>query len=333
MKTVNIKEVAQQAGVSIATVSNVLNRPEVVARPTRERVQSAIDSLGYVPSHLARQLGGSQQGTAVGLVLYDVRNPFLTDVARGAEDLLHSVGQSVVLCNTDVDPDREARYLDQMAQQKAQGVLITPADLSAEWLARQRARGLHLVLFHNSTDHPDVCSVAVDDTAGADMAVTHLLARGHDRIAFVTGPPGMRQSVDRGAGCHRAFERTGRSPDDLRVIATGAYTLDQGRRAGEQLLAATDRATAVFCANDLLALGVMQVALRAGLRVPDDLAIVGYDDIVAATTASVPLTTVHVDGYALGRTAGELIVDEMRNPEHSHRREVFAPRLVERFSA
>ncbi|MEY9211841.1 LacI family DNA-binding transcriptional regulator [Thermobifida halotolerans] len=333
MKTVSIREVAREAGVSVATVSNVLNRPEIVASRTRNRVQAAIEALGYVPNLAARQLSNGSS-TAVGIVLFDVRNPFLAGVARGAEDFLYGVGQTAVLCNTDVDADREQRYLDMLAQQRAQGVLVTPAALTGEWLDGLRDRGLRAVLFHNSTDYPHICSVAVDDVGGGELAATHLLARGHRHIACVTGPSDMRQSIDRLEGCHRAVARAGLPADSVEVVEVGAFTLDQGRRAGERILTSATSATAVFCANDLLALGVMQVVTRAGLRVPEDLAVVGYDDIDAAATAGVPLTTVHVDGHELGRAAARLLVDEVTNPnEHRHRRLLFSPRLVERASS
>ncbi|WP_030378106.1 LacI family DNA-binding transcriptional regulator [Streptomyces sp. NRRL F-6677] len=330
MNTVGIKDVASRAGVSIATVSNVINRPEKVAPATRERVEEAIGVLGYVPNPAARQLSGSR-GSIVGLVVFDVRNPFLTDLARGAEDFLHTTGQTVTLCNTDVLPDKEERYLRQLAQHNAVGVLITPADLNRAWLDGLRDRGLRVVLLHNSDAYPDVCSVAVDDVAGADAAVTHLLARGHERIAFVTGPAHMRQSQDRLAGSRQALARAGRPAETLEVVEVSAFTVDQGRRAGEQLLTAGERVSAVFCANDLLALGLMQTAFRAGLRVPRDLAIVGYDDIHSAATAGVPLTSVHVGGYDLGQAAARLLLDE-DGPGHVHQRLVFPPRLVERSS-
>ena len=332
MKTVNIREVARQAGVSVATVSNFLNRPEIVAPATRDRVRAVIDDLGYRPNQAARQLSNGY-GTAVGLVLFDVRNPFLTGVARGAEDHLHTVGRTVVLCNTDVDPAKEERYLQMLLQQQAQGVLITPAALSREWVERTRGRGLRPVLFHNSTDHPDVCSVAVDDAMGGELAGTHLLARGHRRITCVTGPAHMRQSVDRLAGCRRAVELAGLPEESVDVVEASAFTLEQGRRAGERILASAKECTAVFCANDLLALGLMQALTRAGRRIPDDIAVVGFDDIESAATAGIPLTSVHVDGHALGAAAAKLLVEEVEEPGHRHRRLSFTPHLVERASS
>ncbi|MGM1063823.1 LacI family DNA-binding transcriptional regulator [Saccharothrix sp. Mg75] len=328
-----IKQVAATAGVSTATVSNVLNRPDRVAPVTRARVLAVIEQLGYLPNAAARTMV-SGRTKAVGLVVFDVRNPFLTDVARGCEDTMLEFDNAVMLCNSDVSPDKERRYLDLITEQRMQGVLINPVDPTPAWVAGLRERGLRVVLLDNVADLPDVCCVAVDDVAGAEQAVTHLLGRGHRDVAFVTGPMTMRQSVDRRAGSLRALERAGRSPDDLRTVEVRAFTVEQGRRAAERLLAGTDRPTAVFCANDLLALGVMQVALRGGLTVPDDLALVGYDDIDAAETAAVPLTSVHVDGYELGQAAARLLADEIDlGPEHVHRRRVFEPKLVERASS
>ncbi|XVS60979.1 LacI family DNA-binding transcriptional regulator [Actinosynnema sp. CA-299493] len=333
MSTVGIKQVAETAGVSTATVSNVLNRPDRVAASTRARVLKVIEQLGYLPNAAARTMV-SGRTKAVGLVVFDVRNPFLTDVARGCEDTMLGFDNAVMLCNSDVSPDKERRYLDLITEQRMQGVLINPVAPTAEWLAGLRARGLRVVLLDNVADLPDTCCVAVDDVVGAEQAVTHLLGRGHADIAFVTGPLTMRQSADRRAGCLRALDRAGRTHDTLRTLEMAAFTVEQGRRAAERLLASRDRPTAVFCANDLLALGVMQVALRRGLAVPDDLAIVGYDDIDAAETAAVPLTSVHVDGYELGQAAARLLADEIAlGAEHRHERRVFEPKLVERASS
>ncbi|MCR3750706.1 LacI family DNA-binding transcriptional regulator [Lentzea californiensis] len=333
MSTVGIKHVAETAGVSTATVSNVLNKPDRVAAATRDRVLKVIKELGFVPNAAARTMV-SGRTKAVALVVFDVRNPFLTDVARGCEDTVLAFDNALMLCNSDVSPDKERRYLDLITEQRMQGVLINPVAPTAQWLAELRERGLRVVLLDNVADLPDVCCVAVDDVVGADQAVTHLLGRGHRDIAFVTGPLSMRQSADRRAGCLRALDRAEIPHDALRTVETAAFTVEQGRRAAEQLLASRVRPTAVFCANDLLALGVMQVALRGGLTVPGDLAIVGYDDIDAAETAAVPLTSVHVDGYELGQAAARLLTDEIAlGPEHRHERQVFEPKLVERASS
>ncbi|MET9226167.1 LacI family DNA-binding transcriptional regulator [Lentzea sp. NPDC003310] len=327
-----IKQVAETAGVSVATVSNVLNRPDRVAAPTRARVLEVIERLGFVPNAAARTMV-SGRTKAVALIVFDVRNPFLTDVARGCEDTMLAYDNAVMLCNSDVSPAKERRYLDLVTEQRMQGVLINPVQPTAQWLASLRSRGLRVVLLDNVADLPDVCSVAVDDVAGAEQAVTHLLGRGHDSIAFVTGPMTMRQSVDRHAGSLRAFDLAERPHDSLRVLEMAAFTVEQGRRAGERLLASARRPTAVFCANDLLALGLLQVVLRAGVSVPGDLAIVGYDDIDATEAAAVPLTSVHVGGYELGQAAAELLADEIDSDVHVHQRKVIEPKLVERASS
>ncbi|MFC4561337.1 LacI family DNA-binding transcriptional regulator [Nocardiopsis mangrovi] len=332
MKTVSIKTVATEAGVSIATVSNVINRPAVVSVATRDRVQAVIDALGYVPNSAARHLS-SGRSTAVGLVLFGVRNPYFADIARGAEDTLQRAGHLSVLCSTDLDTRREEDYLDQLAHQGIRNLIITPVQVSEPWLDRLKERGFTFVLIHNWADHPEICSVAVDDVLGGEQAATHLLARGHQAITFVTGPMSMRSPRDRYEGCLRAILRSGRTREDLQVIEVDDFTIEQGRRAGERLLAATRPGTAVFCANDLLALGVVQAAFRAGRRVPEDLAIIGFDDIESVNTTAVPLTTVRVEGYQLGRAAAQMLLDEQRDPEgHTHRRQVFSLRLIERSS-
>ncbi|WP_028647588.1 LacI family DNA-binding transcriptional regulator [Nocardiopsis sp. CNT312] len=332
MKTVSIKTVATEAGVSIATVSNVINRPAVVSAATRDRVRAVIDALGYVPNSAARHLI-TGRSTAVGLVLFGVRNPYFANIARGAEDVLRQAGHLSVLCSTDLDTAREEEYLDQLAHQRIRNVIIAPVQVSQGWLERLRERGFNFVLIHNADEHPEVCSVAVDDALGGEQAATHLLARGHQNIVFVTGPMNMRAPRDRYEGCLRAVLRSGRTQEALRVIEVDDFTIEQGRRAGERLLVATQPGTAVFCANDLLALGIMQAAFRAGKRIPEDLAIVGYDDIESVTTTGVPLTTVRVEGHELGRAAAQMLLDEERDPDgHAHRRKLFSPRLIERLS-
>jgi LacI family transcriptional regulator len=184
---------------------------------------------------------------------------------------------------------------------------------------------------------PDHCSVFVDDVAGGDLAATHLHDGGHRHIAFVGGPASLPQVTDRLAGVRRAYARSGLDADDLVVLDTAALGIPEGRRAGARLagLPASRRPTAAFCANDLLALGLLQEAVRLGLRVPEDLAIVGYDDIVFAEAAAVPLTSVAQPRQLIGRTAAEMVIAEARERggAHEHRQVVLTPELVVRASS
>jgi LacI family transcriptional regulator len=329
----SMKDVAARAGVSLGTVSNVLNRPEMVSERTRHRVQAAIEALGFVRNESARQLRGGGSRTLAYVVL-DAANPFFTDVARGIQDAADAEGLAVYLCNSGEDRHRQAAYLDLLEQQRVEGVLITPIDAGDPRIADLARRGTPVVVVDRGAG-PGHCSVTVDDVLGGDLAVTHLLDTGHERIAFIGGPRTLGQVGDRIAGAQRALARAGLSPDALTVLETSRLDVAEGRRAGERLagLPLARRPTAAFCANDLLALGLLQQMVRLGLRVPEDMAIVGYDDIEFAEAAAVPLTSVSQPRHLLGRTAAELLLDESRGgAEHEHRQVVFDPELVVRTS-
>jgi LacI family transcriptional regulator len=326
-----MKDVAARAGVSLGTVSNVVNRPELVSERTRRRVQAAIDELGFVRNESARQLRGGGSRTLAYVVL-DGSNPFFTDVARGVERAADAAGLAVYLCNSAEDSRREAFYLDLLEQQRVEGVLLTPVDADSPHVEALAARGTPVVLVDRSAG-PGLCSVTVDDVLGGDLAVTHLLETGHRRIALVGGPRAIGQVADRITGAEQAIARVPGA--ELIVLETAALNVAEGRRAGERIagLPAVRRPTAAFCANDLLALGLLQQMVHLGLEVPDDLAIVGYDDIDFAEAAAVPLTSVSQPRHLLGRTAAELLLSEARGRGgHEHEHVVFAPELVVRAS-
>jgi DNA-binding LacI/PurR family transcriptional regulator len=339
MAGASIKEVARRAGVSIGTVSNVLNRPDTVAPATRQRVLDAISALGYVRNDSARQLRAGRSRT-IALVVLDVANPFFTDVARGAEAAAERSGAMVIVCNSGEDVARERRHLDQLEEQRVLGVLITPVDDGPESRVEQLIdRGMPVVLVDRGSGHPSRCSVAVDDVLGGRLAGAHLLERGHRRIGYIGGPLSIRQVADRHAGIAAALSEarsTGPAADraELRVVEMPSLSVAAGRQAASALASAdpADRVTAVFCANDLLALGALQELTRRGLRVPDDIAIVGYDDIEFAAAAAVPLSSVRQPRDQLGRTAAQLLLEELGDPHHEHRHVVFKPELVVRAS-
>jgi LacI family transcriptional regulator len=337
--TPGIKDVALHAGVSIGTVSNVLNRPDVVKEPTRRRVLDSISALGFVRNEAARHLrNGSSR--VLGYVLLDPSNPFFADVARGAEDTARGAGMALFLCNSEEDPAREIEYLDILLEQRVHGVLITPVDGSAERLRTMPARGVPVVFLDRAaSDTTGWCSVSVDDREGGDLAVTHLLEQGHTRIGFVGGPMSITQVADRRHGSLRALERSGLPASRLVVLETTALTVAEGRRVGQRLLGlpARRRPSAVFCANDLLAIGLLQQMIQHGVDVPGEMAIVGYDDIEFAAAAAVPLSSVSQPRYELGRRACQLLLAEAdarttRVP-HVHEQVEFTPELVVRASS
>jgi LacI family transcriptional regulator len=332
---VSIKEVAARAGVSVGTVSNVLNRPDIVASSTRARVLEAINALGFVRNESARQLRAGRS-RMIGLVVLDVANPFFTDVARGVEDEASESGLAVIMCNSDEQLARESGYLDLLEQQRVQGILITPVTDDEASLARLQARGTPVILVDRRSPSGNQCSVAVDDVLGGDIAVSHLLAGGHERIAFAGGPVSLRQVADRREGALRALKRAGASSAELMIIDTPALNVAAGKAAGSAIaeIGSAARPTAVFCANDLVALGLLQEMTHNGIKVPDDIAIVGYDDIDFAAAAAVPLSSVRQPRHQIGRTAAQLLLEESLDQEaHKHRQVIFQPELEVRRSS
>jgi DNA-binding LacI/PurR family transcriptional regulator len=330
----SIKEVARHAGVSLGTVSNVLNRPEVVAPVTRQRVLDAIADLGFVRNDAARHLRAGRSRT-VAIVVLDVANPFFTDVASGAEAVVEEAGCMVVVCNSGEDPARERRHLDLLEEQRVRGVLVTPvSDGRQPRLERFVERGIPVVLVDRGARSANQCSVAVDDVMGGRLAADHLAAQGHRRVAFVGGPLSLRQVADRLDGATGALSERGVAPP--RVVETAHLTVAAGRDAVDEIAAlpAGERPTAIFCANDLLALGVLQGLIARHLRVPEDMAVIGYDDIEFAAGAAVPLSSVRQPREELGRTAAQLLLEETGDGrQHQHRHVVFQPELVVRKSS
>jgi LacI family transcriptional regulator, galactose operon repressor len=326
---VSIREVAAHAGVSVATVSNVLNRPEIVAQRTRDRVNASIRQLGFVRNESARQLRAGHSRT-IGLVVLDVANPFFTDVARGVEDEASKAGLAVILCNSDDQERKEKRYLELLEAHRVQGVLITPVAGAGSRLARLQRRGTSVVLVDSRSPSRGQCSVAVDDVLGGRLAGQHFRDLGHERVAFAGGPMSIPQVSDRRKGFTSALRGV-----NVRTVLTPTLSVAAGRQAGAELsnLDPAERPTAVFCANDLLALGVLQEMTLRRIRVPRDMAILGYDDIDFAAAAAVPLSSIRQPREQLGRAAAELLLDEANAADrHEHRHVVFKPELVARES-
>ncbi|MEB8338561.1 LacI family DNA-binding transcriptional regulator [Streptomyces endophyticus] len=336
-QSVGIKDVAREAGVSVGTVSNVINRPEAVADATRARVQAAIERLGYVRSESARQLRAGRS-RIIGLLVLDMGNPFFVDVARGAERAARDTGLGVMVCNSAQSPAEEADYLSLFAEQRVRGVLLTPAEATGPTVEAFRRHDIPFVLVDRVAEGATECSVSVDDVNGGALAVRHLIDAGHRSIAYVSGPRTLNQVEDRRQGALRALKEAGLPASALRELPTERLDVAAGRDAGARLLGLTERPTAVFCANDLLALGVLQSLYAAGVRVPDDIAIVGYDDIEFAAAAAVPLTSVRQPAVHMGALAADLLLEEIEAADdpgraHEHRRVVLQPELVVRGSS
>ncbi|NYE18005.1 LacI family DNA-binding transcriptional regulator [Microbacterium immunditiarum] len=331
---VSVRDVAAAASVSVGTVSNVLNRPDKVAPATVKRVNSAIEELGFVRNDAARQLRAGRS-RSIGLIVLDVRNPFFTDVARGAEDRAAADGMTILLGNSDENAERERSYLDLFEEQRVNGVLITPLIDDLPRLELLQRRGTPVVLVDRESADRRFSSVAVDDIVGGELAVRHLVETGRRRIAFVGGPMAIRQVTDRLEGARRAAAET--PGVTVEVVETESLSALAGREAGAEIRerAAADRPDAIFAANDLLAMGVLQALMMQGeVRVPDDIALIGYDDIDLASSAVVPLSSIRQPAALIGYTAVELLLKQASRLDGGGEceRVVFQPELVVRAS-
>lgn len=333
MAAASIRDVAQHAGVSVGTVSNVLNRPGEVSAESISRVHRAIEELGYIRNDAARKLRAGVS-TTVGFVVLDGQNPFFGDVVRGAEDEASRHGIAVLYGNTDEDLGRQRMYLDLFEEQQVRGVLISPYGDINPRLERLRSRGIAAVLVDRFSGDGRFSSVSVDSVVGGRMAVEHLIETGRRRIAYVGGPFDVRQVTDRLAGARVAVENSTESVE-IEVIVTGALTVAEGAAAAARILdrPRRDWPDALFAANDLLALGLLQGLIVAGrMLVPDEIAIIGFDDIAFAAAAAVPLSSMRQPSGVIGRTALRILLEETADPELIPRQTVFQPELVVRAS-
>ncbi|PKZ66973.1 LacI family transcriptional regulator [Gordonia terrae] len=332
---VSMRDVAAAASVSVGTVSNVLNAPGKVSPSTVARVQAAIDQLGFVRNDAARQLRAGRS-RCVGMVVLDVGNPFFTDIARAAEQRAADHDLTVLLGTSDDDESREQAYLDTFDEQRVFGLLVSPIGDDLRRFDSLRRRGTPVILVDRDAGGSPFDSVAVDDIAGGLLAVSHLCETGRRRIAFVGGPPGLRQVADRRRGAQAAVD--GVDGASLEVVHTSTLSVLAGREAGTALLGRPpgERPDAVFCANDLLAIGVLQAFTMLGgaVAVPDDIAIIGYDDIDFARSAVVPLSSIRQPTTRIGVTAVDLLISAANDPAERHEPSnlVFQPELVARAS-
>jgi LacI family transcriptional regulator len=332
---VSVKDVAALAGVSVGTVSNVVNSSAVVSEATRTRVEDAIAKLGWVRNESARQLRAGRS-RSIGMVVMDIGNPFFTDIVGGVEDYVQDLGFTVQLGNSAQQASRELRQLKLFEEQRVRGVMLAPIGGIGERVARLRRQGIPVVLVDRA-EGADICSVSVDDVEGGRLAVSHLVDLGHEQVAFVGGPSSLRQVRDRALGAQLAVSRLD-AAGALLTLSTQRLDTESGvAAAGElALMSPPERPTAVFAANDLLAIGLLQGFVTHGLRVPQDIAIIGYDDIAFAAGAAVPLSSIRQPRRLLGRRAAELLFLEVEALEqdlpHQHQQVEFLPELVVRRS-
>ena len=330
----NISDVAALAGVSSATVSRALNGKSTVDPELADRVRRAATELGYHPNGLARSLR-TQTTAVLALIISDVENPFFTAIARGVEDVAQTAGFSVVLCNSDENPDKERRYLGVALQERMAGVVLSPGGQPPDLTALLR-RGTPVV----AVDRPlrQVDQVLVDTRQAAAEATAHLLAGGYRRIGCITGPAGIHTADDRLAGYRDALRAAGtaaRGPSE-NLVRRVEYRADGGAAAARQLLRATQPPDALLVANSAQAIGVLETLTDAGLRLGPDVGMVAFDDVRWATLIDPPLSVVAQPAYGIGAVAARLLLDrvgERAAEARPPRIRTLAARLIERGSS
>jgi LacI family transcriptional regulator len=323
-----IQDVARHAGVAIGTVSNVLNNPDKVTERTRLKVEAAIAELGFVRNSAARALAARRTDT-VGLVLIDIGNSLFVDIARGAESAAGQAQLKLLLANSDSTRTKQDNYLELFDQARVAGVLLTPLEEPLDVAHAVLGHGRPVVLVIATSADPLTCSVMVNEELGGYLAATHLIHGGAQRLVFLAGCPDLRLIRRRLTGVERAVAEAGAS---LSVVEASNLGLATGREVGREILL-SQSVDGVVCPSDLLAVGVIQAATELGIRVPDELIVIGYDDNHFASESSIPVSTVSLPGYRMGELAIELLLEEIHSPvDHTHRTVMLDPHLIPRRS-
>jgi DNA-binding LacI/PurR family transcriptional regulator len=324
-------DVAARAGVSVATVSRALSGdPKRVSAPVLQRIVDAAEELEYIPNNLARNMR-SGSARILGLIISDIGNPFFTAVARGVEDVAQRHGYSLVLANTDENPEREAASLSVMAAERAAGVIIATTNENGSALRRFQDLGMAVVAIDRHIVDLPTDSVVVDNEGASYEAVSHLIRLGHRRIAIVGGPSDADTARERQRGYERAL-REARIELEPELICEGDFRQTAGLTMTRRLLDLAKPPTAIFAVNNLTTIGVLGGLRERGLELPDEMSVVGFDDMPTAELLDPPLTVVQQPTYRVGARAGEMLIRRLREPKAAVKEVVLQARLVVRGS-
>jgi LacI family transcriptional regulator len=318
-----IRDVAKQAGVAPITVSRVINNSGYVSASTRSRVEAAIAELGYVPNRLARSLR-LKRTNALALVVTDITNPFWTTVVRGVEDAANQAGFTVILCNTDESSAKQDDYLQVLLQKRVDGILFVPAASAAEPVDLVQRQGVPIVVLDRQVPGAQVDVVRGDSEGGAYQLTRHLLDLGHRCISILSGPETVSTSVERVTGYCRALREAGLDEDAERV-QYGLFTQQSGYRSAQEALERAPRPTALFAGNNFIAIGALRALRNAGLRVPEDISLVSFDDLTPDLLIEPFLTVADQPAYEMGRQATQLLVDRLSEPSANGYQEIVLP--------
>ncbi|HEX7065983.1 MAG TPA: LacI family DNA-binding transcriptional regulator [Bacillales bacterium] len=325
-----IYDVARKAGVSIATVSKVVNHTGRIGEKTKKRVLEVMKELNYYPSVVASALTGKNTYT-IGLLVPDIANPFFAEIARRVEDRGHELGFNVVMCSTDHNEEKEAQYISLLKRKSVDGIILASVIQNVEILKALIAENLPVALISRDMPELAVDTVLVDDFIGGYTATSHLVKQGHQRIAVLAENLGLASSRERVHGYRKALEEASLIHDEDLVLVSD-FSVEAGRSLTGELLDLPDRPTAVFACNDLLAIGAIQAARERNLKIPDDLSVVGFDNTILATTTDPPLTTVAQPIQEMGRKVMDLLIEEIEGKSRTKQRVVLMPELAVRQS-
>lgn len=332
-KRITISDVAEAAGVSMMTVSRALNNKEGVSEETRQRIQQISDELGYHPSAVARTLVTNRSCT-LGLVMPDVANPFFSEIAKGAEDVAYKSGYNLFLVNTDEDIERERNALNSLLEKQVDGVISISSRLPDEDLKQFIDRIPYAILINRELNEirANCATINVDDTLGAETAVMHLLNRGHKKLGFLSGPQGSISGQRRLSGYIKGLESQG-IPIDSQLIHPCPPDTEGGYQATKKLLADNQGVTAILAFNDLVAYGVFQACEELDTKIPDQIEVIGFDDIPTAALMKPHLTTLRIDKLKLGVNAVETIIALISERDDYSSAQIQTPELIIRDSS
>ena len=327
---ITIRDVAEHARVSVTTVSHVINGTRFVSDGAKERVQAAIAALNYVPSAVARSLKSNRTHT-VGMMIPNNSNPYFAEIIRGIEDACFAAGFNVILCNSDDDPHKQGAYVRVLSEKQVDGLIVLSSGGDPELIDTLRTANMPQVVVDREIDDLSADLVEVNHEAGGRVATEHLLGLGHTRIACIAGPAGISSARQRVQGYRWALEAAG-VPFNERLVTSGTFTAEGGHAAMRALLQLKDRPTAVFASNDLMAIGAICAAAQAGLNVPQNLSVIGFDDIALAAYSNPPLTTVSQPKQQTGELAARLLMQRIADPKRPLQREILQPAMCLRQS-
>lgn len=325
-----LRDVASAAGVTLATASRSMTGAYGVHPETRQRVLAAAASIHYKPNRFARALV-TGRSNVIGLVVSDVRNAYFAEVARGAEDAAYAAGRDLVLCNSDMDPVRQMRYIDSLLERRVEGIVMNSAlNLSRkeqDFLAESK---VPVVLLYKPKEKTPFSTVSTDGERGGELAARHLLEHGHRRIAFLSGPRHHANLSRRALGFAEYVRKSGADASVLMIH--GTHSLSGGYTMAKSMFLKLNGITAIATANDAIALGVMKAALESGIQIPRDVSLIGFDDIEIASLVHPPLTTIRQPKYEIGAAAVEILLRLSAGKDRLAEHRVFSVDLVERAS-